>query len=133
MKTPAAASTSCSSRSSGIRRGTRAGYTDRLGQSSTPGGRCRAGGGRAPPLGSPIVVEDQIRIARLAGFAAAALAAVLLQRLAPHTRARGSWRVNTGLWLVNTALLGAVCGACACTVAGWAAREGFGLLNLLHV
>lgn len=39
--------------------------------------------------------------------------------------------MNGGLWLVNLVVIGAVCGACACTVARWAADSGFGMLNAL--
>jgi sterol desaturase/sphingolipid hydroxylase (fatty acid hydroxylase superfamily) len=39
--------------------------------------------------------------------------------------------VNGSLWFVNLVLIGAVCGACACTVARWAADRRFGILNTL--
>jgi sterol desaturase/sphingolipid hydroxylase (fatty acid hydroxylase superfamily) len=75
------------------------------------------------------VTDAKLQVLRAAGFIAAALLAVLVQRLAPHARVRGSWRVNGGLWLVDAVVVGAVCGACALTAAAWAARNGFGLLN----
>lgn len=53
--------------------------------------------------------------------------AVLLQRLAPHARLRGSWFVNGGLWLINAAVVGTVCGVCAFTTARWAAEQGIGV------
>src|SRR5215472_16611876 len=55
--------------------------------------------------------------------------AVLFQRLRPHARLRGSWSMNGSLWFVNLIVLGAACGACACTVARWAAERGIGVLN----
>jgi sterol desaturase/sphingolipid hydroxylase (fatty acid hydroxylase superfamily) len=75
------------------------------------------------------VTEAQLQIVRIAGFVVAGAFALALQRLRPHTRLSGSVRVNTGLWLLDAALLSAVCGACACTVARWAAAHGVGLLN----
>jgi sterol desaturase/sphingolipid hydroxylase (fatty acid hydroxylase superfamily) len=75
------------------------------------------------------VSETQLQVVRGAAFLAAVLIASLLQRLAPHARLRGSWRVNVALWLVDAIVIGAVCGACAFTAAGWAARQRFGLLN----
>jgi sterol desaturase/sphingolipid hydroxylase (fatty acid hydroxylase superfamily) len=68
-------------------------------------------------------------VVRAAGFVVAAVLAVLIQRLAPHARVRGSWTVNGGLWLVDTAVVGAVCGACGFTAAAWAGRSGFGVIN----
>jgi sterol desaturase/sphingolipid hydroxylase (fatty acid hydroxylase superfamily) len=75
------------------------------------------------------VSESQLQAARAAAFVVAILVAALLQRLAPHARLRGSWRVNGALWLVDAVVIGAVCGACAFTASRWAARTGFGLLN----
>ncbi len=37
--------------------------------------------------------------------------------------------MNGGLWLINAAIVGAVCGACAFTAAEWAGRQGLGVLN----
>jgi sterol desaturase/sphingolipid hydroxylase (fatty acid hydroxylase superfamily) len=37
--------------------------------------------------------------------------------------------VNGTLWLANLVVIGAVCGACACTAARWAGRAGIGALN----
>lgn len=73
--------------------------------------------------------ERSLQVVRAVGFVVAVALAVLLQRLTPHGRLRGSWRVNGGLWLLNAAVLGLVCGACAFSVADWAARAGVGLLN----
>jgi sterol desaturase/sphingolipid hydroxylase (fatty acid hydroxylase superfamily) len=75
------------------------------------------------------VSEVELGAVRAAGFVAAAVAAVSIQRLAPHARMTGSWRVNGALWLVDAALVGAVCGACGFAAAAWAARNGFGILN----
>jgi sterol desaturase/sphingolipid hydroxylase (fatty acid hydroxylase superfamily) len=73
--------------------------------------------------------EGQFQLLRGAGFVAALTLAVLLQRLRPHARLRSSWFVNGGLWFTNLVILGVVCGACACTVARWAATNGIGVLN----
>ncbi len=75
------------------------------------------------------MTESEFQIARIAGFVVAGGFALGVQRLRPHARLSGSVRVNAGLWLLNAALLSAVCGACACTVARWAAAHGVGLLN----
>jgi sterol desaturase/sphingolipid hydroxylase (fatty acid hydroxylase superfamily) len=75
------------------------------------------------------VTEAQLQIARISGFVVAGGFALGLQRLRPHAPLSGSVRVNAGLWLLNAALLTAVCGACACTVARWAAAHGVGILN----
>jgi sterol desaturase/sphingolipid hydroxylase (fatty acid hydroxylase superfamily) len=78
------------------------------------------------------MTEGQFQVLRGLGFVAAMSLAVVLQRLTPHGRLRGSWRVNGALWLVNLVVLGSVCGACACTVARWAADRHVGLLNTAH-
>jgi sterol desaturase/sphingolipid hydroxylase (fatty acid hydroxylase superfamily) len=72
----------------------------------------------------------EFQIVKSVGFVLALALAVGLQWLRPHAAIEGSWRVNAVLWLVNAALLGLVCGACACAVSRWAEAEGFGLLNL---
>jgi len=79
------------------------------------------------------VSEEQFQLLRGAGFVAAVTLALLLQRLSPHASVRGSWRVNGALWLVNLIVTGFVCGACACTVARWAAGAGFGALRAVAV
>jgi sterol desaturase/sphingolipid hydroxylase (fatty acid hydroxylase superfamily) len=73
--------------------------------------------------------EEHLHAMRGAAFVLAMGLAVALQRLAPHARLRGNWRLNGGLWLVNTVVIGAVCGGCAFTTAEWAAREGIGILR----
>jgi sterol desaturase/sphingolipid hydroxylase (fatty acid hydroxylase superfamily) len=75
------------------------------------------------------VSESQFQVLRGAGFVVALTLALLLQRLRPHARLHGSWSVNGGLWFTNLIVLGVVCGACACTVARWAADSGIGVLN----
>jgi sterol desaturase/sphingolipid hydroxylase (fatty acid hydroxylase superfamily) len=77
------------------------------------------------------VSEARFQVLRSVGFVAALALALLLQQLRPHARLRGSWRVNGGLWLANLIVIGTVCGACACTVARWAANAGVGALNLM--
>jgi sterol desaturase/sphingolipid hydroxylase (fatty acid hydroxylase superfamily) len=76
------------------------------------------------------MTEVEFQIVKSVGFVFALALAVGLQWLRPHAGTRGSWRVNAMLWLVNAALLGLVCGACACTVSRWADAQGFGLLNV---
>ena len=76
------------------------------------------------------MTELEFQIVKAVGFVLALALAVGLQRLLPHAAMAGSWRVNATLWAANAALLGLVCGACACTVARWAETQGFGLLNL---
>ena len=77
--------------------------------------------------------EQQFQVLRASAFVLAALVAVALQRLAPHARLRGSWTVNGGLWLVNAVVLGLICGACAFTVAAWAADQRLGLFNVVSM
>ena len=73
--------------------------------------------------------ETSLQALRVAGFVAAAIFALVAQRLFPHAGLRESWRVNGGLWLINAGVVGAVCGACACILSAWATRNGFGILN----
>ena len=62
-------------------------------------------------------------------FAAAFALAVGWQRWRPHRALAGSWCANGGLALVNAVSLGIVCTGCACSVAVWASRNEWGLLN----
>ena len=73
--------------------------------------------------------DFQVEVLRAAGFLGALALAVSLERLSPHAHLRGDRSVNVSLWLINAVIVGAVCGACACTVARWAARERIGLLS----
>jgi len=57
--------------------------------------------------------------------------ALLLQRLRPHARLRVAGKWNGGIWFTNLIVIGVVCGACACTVARWAAKRGIGVLNTM--
>jgi sterol desaturase/sphingolipid hydroxylase (fatty acid hydroxylase superfamily) len=75
------------------------------------------------------VTDAELWIVRSAGLLAAAACALLLQRLSPHRRLRGSWRVNGGLWLLDAIVTGTVCGICAFGAARWAAAARVGLLN----
>jgi len=75
------------------------------------------------------VTELEFQIVKSVGFVAALLLAVAIQRLRPHRVLAGSWRTNTGLWAINAALLGVVCGGCACSVSVWAIGADIGLLN----
>ena len=94
-------------------------------------------GGEARPLAAgrtvgykrPPVSEREFQLARGAAFVAAVLVAVGLQRLRPHDRSGGSWKLNGGLWATNLVVLGIVCGGCACSAAQWAQQHHFGLWN----
>ncbi len=77
--------------------------------------------------------EDELQLARSAGFVLACVLAAAAQRLSPHAAIRRSPRMNLSLWLVNTVLLGVVCGACVFGAAVWAADHGVGLLNVAPV
>jgi sterol desaturase/sphingolipid hydroxylase (fatty acid hydroxylase superfamily) len=79
------------------------------------------------------MTEGDLQVTRATVFVAAMLVAGFVQRVAPHARLRGSWRVNGALWLLNTAVVGAVCGACACTAARWASQHGVGFLRLAGI
>jgi sterol desaturase/sphingolipid hydroxylase (fatty acid hydroxylase superfamily) len=75
------------------------------------------------------MLESDVRMVRLIGFALAVAAALLLQRQSPHSKAAGSTRVNGGIWLVNAVVTGTICGACVCAAAQWAATRNVGLFN----
>jgi sterol desaturase/sphingolipid hydroxylase (fatty acid hydroxylase superfamily) len=75
------------------------------------------------------VKEAEFQLLRAGSFALAAVLATTLQSLMPHASSRGSVRANLGLWAVDGIVMGLVCGACACTVARWAASAGVGILN----
>lgn len=77
------------------------------------------------------MTENQLHAVRVAGFLLAVTVAATLQHWSPHRRLTGSRRVNLGLWAVNLLVIGTVCGACACTVARWAAANEVGLLNVI--
>lgn len=90
--------------------------------------RCGGGGLRST---FRAVTEHDFTVVRSTGFVLALAIAVGLQRLTPHARLRGSWRANGGLWGVNLAVLGVVCGACVCTVAQWAHAARVGLFAVV--
>jgi sterol desaturase/sphingolipid hydroxylase (fatty acid hydroxylase superfamily) len=75
------------------------------------------------------MTELEFQIVKSAGFVGALSLAVAMQRLRPHRALRGSWRANTGLWIINAVLLGVVCGGCACSASLWASGADVGLLN----
>jgi sterol desaturase/sphingolipid hydroxylase (fatty acid hydroxylase superfamily) len=75
------------------------------------------------------VSESDFQVLRAGAFVVALVLAVALQRLKPHAGSGGSLRVNASLWLLNAGVVGALCGACACTVARWAVLAGVGALN----
>jgi len=77
------------------------------------------------------MTEGSFTVARSVGFVLAVAIAVGLQRMAPHARLRGSWRTNLGLWAINAAVLGVVCGACGYAVASWASATRLGVLRLV--
>jgi sterol desaturase/sphingolipid hydroxylase (fatty acid hydroxylase superfamily) len=73
--------------------------------------------------------ETDFQVIRGVGFSAALVIAILAQRLSPHARLVGSWRVNGAFWVMDALLIGALCGACACTAARWAAAHEIGLFH----
>ena len=75
------------------------------------------------------MTDGQVQLVRAGTFASALAIALLLQRLSPHARLRGSWSVNGALWLVDAIIVGALCGACAFSAARWAAARHLGLLH----
>lgn len=74
--------------------------------------------------------EDELQLARSAGFLIACAVAIAGQRLSPHAAIRRSPRMNLSLWLLNTIVLGVVCGSCIFGAAAWAGDHGVGLLNM---
>jgi len=82
------------------------------------------------PLATLATVSDgHLQAARGVAFVVALLVAALLQRVSPHARVQGSWRVNGPIWLLGLLVVGLVCGTCGFTVARWAQGAEFGLLN----
>jgi sterol desaturase/sphingolipid hydroxylase (fatty acid hydroxylase superfamily) len=75
------------------------------------------------------VKEAEFQLLRAGSFAFAAVLDATLQHRMPHAKSRGSVRANLGLWAVDGMVMALVCGACACTVARWAASAGVGILN----
>ena len=75
------------------------------------------------------MTEVEFQIVKSVGFVLALSLAVGIQHFSPHRPLAGSWRANTGLWVLNAALLGAVCAGCACTASRWASDGSVGLLN----
>ncbi len=74
--------------------------------------------------------EAQFQWVRGGAFVLAIALTTILERWMPHAKSRGSIGVNAGLWVVDAVIMGSICGACACTVARWAAGAGIGLLNI---
>jgi sterol desaturase/sphingolipid hydroxylase (fatty acid hydroxylase superfamily) len=72
--------------------------------------------------------EPSYQIARSAGMAAALVAGLALECWRPHARLRPAWSTNLGLWAVDAAAMGLVCGACGWAVAAWASERGLGIL-----
>ena len=75
------------------------------------------------------MTDGQVQLVRAGTFASALAVALLLQRLSPHARLRGSWSVNGALWLLDAIVVGALCGACAFSAARWAAARHVGLFQ----
>jgi sterol desaturase/sphingolipid hydroxylase (fatty acid hydroxylase superfamily) len=81
------------------------------------------------PSNAEAVTEGQFQVLRAASFVTALGLALVLQRVRPHANRSGSTRTNLGLWAVDGLVTAAVCGACVCTAARWAAGAGMGVLN----
>jgi len=75
--------------------------------------------------------EQEFQVVRAVGFAIALSLAATAQALSPHARRRGSLRVNATFWILDLIVMGLVCGACACTVARWAATHQIGVFHHL--
>jgi sterol desaturase/sphingolipid hydroxylase (fatty acid hydroxylase superfamily) len=75
--------------------------------------------------------ESSYQLLRGAALAAAIALALALERWRPHERLRPAWGTNVGLWVVDTGLMAAACGACGWLVAAWATSLGLGLLPWL--
>ena len=75
------------------------------------------------------MTEGELQVVRAVGFVLAFAAALTFQRLLPHARLAGSWRVNGAFWAIDAVLIGLVCGACGCVVARWAEVHEVGLFH----
>lgn len=76
--------------------------------------------------------EAQFQLIKVCGFAGAVGLAVMLQRLAPHAPVTVPRKVNFEFWAINVVVMGAACGACACTVALWAESRDLGLFRSMQ-
>jgi sterol desaturase/sphingolipid hydroxylase (fatty acid hydroxylase superfamily) len=72
--------------------------------------------------------EAFYQTARTLAAGAAVVLALALERWRPHALLRPAWGTNLGLWVVDSLLMAAVCGACGWILAAWAASKGLGLL-----
>src|SRR5262245_34067812 len=72
--------------------------------------------------------ETSFQLARAISLFAALAVGLALERWRPHARLHPDWATNTGLWLVDTILMTALCGACGWTLASWGYEHGYGLL-----
>src|SRR5512145_2312601 len=77
--------------------------------------------------------EGGFQLVRVAAFAFALGLGLVLERVARHAALRPAWKTNLGLWAANGVAVGVICGACACTMARWAAEHRIGLLYAFAV
>jgi len=77
------------------------------------------------------MTESEFAIVRTVGSTLALVAALSLQYWRQQATIGSTRRGNIGLWAVNVLVMGIVCGACACSVARWAAGAGVGLFNAI--
>jgi sterol desaturase/sphingolipid hydroxylase (fatty acid hydroxylase superfamily) len=77
------------------------------------------------------MIDYSLDLLRLLGLAAAIVLALTLEQVSPHARLDRPWRTNLGLFLVDSALMRVVCGACGFAVAAWAEARAFGALHAL--
>jgi len=76
-------------------------------------------------------MDSFLDLTRVAALGSILLLALLLERLLPHARLDRPWRTNLGLFLVDSAFMRVVCGACGFAVAAWAEARSFGALHAL--
>jgi sterol desaturase/sphingolipid hydroxylase (fatty acid hydroxylase superfamily) len=72
--------------------------------------------------------ETTFQLARAVALVAALALGLALEGWRPHARLRPAWATNAGLWVIDTAVMTALCGACGWTVASWGYGRGYGLL-----
>lgn len=75
--------------------------------------------------------ESTYQLLRAASLGAVIVLALGIERWRPHERLRPAWGTNLGLWVVDSGVMAAACGACGWLVAGWAVSHGLGIFPWL--
>jgi sterol desaturase/sphingolipid hydroxylase (fatty acid hydroxylase superfamily) len=77
--------------------------------------------------------EWTFQLARGIALAIVIGVSLLLEATRPHAPNGVRRGTNLGLWALNAAILGVICGGCVCAASRWAATEQIGLLNVTRM